>query len=202
MPEFSRPKFATYLEGQPSTLLASAAPPSFPPPSQPAPSLAAAQPAAAQAPTANTPSAAVLATSVDPRLAALPASLTDSTLFHGWETLSFKLYVWLRAHGSRGPGEPLGTDASATSLIHGYVEHGYIEVDVTGSEIERVVGISKNTVTKLARDLQEVGVVTFRGDRVGYHFRLGEWLSQRAAGANLDLQVESYYLEALIARKL
>jgi len=124
---------------------------------------------------------------------ALPPGFADADLFHRWEADSLKLYLWLRAHVRRG--------ATISPAAAG-PRHGYLEADATGAEIEAAIGVSKNTVTKLARQLQDLGVATFRGDRAGYHFRLGEWFAQRAAGADLELRVEAFYLEALLSAPL
>jgi hypothetical protein len=121
---------------------------------------------------------------------ALPPGLPDAALFRGWGADSLKLYLWLRAHVRQGEArEPEAGDA----------RQGYLEVDAAGAEIEQAIGVSKNTVTKLARDLQELGVATFRADRAGYHFRLGEWATRRASGLSLDLTGEVFYLDALLA---
>ncbi len=118
-----------------------------------------------------------------PAALAYPAALADSELFHGWDPAAFKLYFWLRARIRRAEpgGEP---------------RRGYLIADASGAELEAAIGVSKNTVTKLARTLQDLEVATFESDRAGYHFRLGEWHAQRATGLDLELAAEVFYLEA------
>ena len=105
----------------------------------------------------------------------LPEGLTASELFFDWEPASLKLYLWLRSKARIAP--PESDDGVPESGVG--VGFGYIVADVSGAEIERSVGVSKNTITKLARDLQERGIASFSADRVGYHFRLGEWTLYR-----------------------
>ena len=119
----------------------------------------------------------------------LPPGFSDGALFQAWEADSLKLYLWLRAHVRRSP--PLSEDP-------GLERRGYLEVDTTGAAIELAIGVSKNTVTKLVRDLDERRVATSRADRAGYHFRLGEWFARRAAGPNLELVGEAFYLDAIL----
>ena len=119
----------------------------------------------------------------------LPPGLADSDLFHGWGGDSLKLYLWLRARARRGPATTAEPDAE---------QRGFLEADATGADIEQAIGVSKNTVTKLARELQSLGVASVRGDRLGYHFRLGEWFTRKAVDADLDLLAEVFYLEALL----
>ncbi len=75
---------------------------------------------------------------------------------------------------------------------------GYLEVDAAGAEIERAIGVSKNTVTKVVRELRDLRAITFRADRVGYHFRLGEWVAWTTDDADLELRAAAFYLDALL----
>ena len=116
----------------------------------------------------------------------LPA-LTNTDLFRLWDPSALKLYLWLRDRTARSPRRD-----SATS--------GYLTVDATNSELELAIDISKNTITKLTRILQDLRVSTVTADRNGYHFRLGEWLTVPSADLGLPLTADVYYLDALVSR--
>lgn len=116
---------------------------------------------------------------------ALPPDFAQSNLFERAGGHALKLYLWLRARARLGP------DSSADS--------GYLEVEATGAEIERAIGVSKNTVTKLARELDSLGIATFQGGRTGYRFRLGEALARPAGVPGLVLAAEVFYLDAQLA---
>jgi hypothetical protein len=128
----------------------------------------------------------------DPR-SALLANLTTSHLFQAWGGESLKLYLWLRPRARRTHAEPGEA---------GQLQQGYLEAVATGAEIEQAIGVSKNTVTKAARELQDLGVATYQADRTGYRFRLGEWLSRPALHGRAALSGEAYYLDALLAGQI
>ena len=77
---------------------------------------------------------------------------------------------------------------------------GYLTVDATNSDLESAIDISKNTITKLTRILQDLRVCTVTADRNGYHFRLGEWVTVPAADLSLPLTADVFYLDALVSR--
>ncbi len=112
----------------------------------------------------------------------LPPDFAQSALFERMSGDALKLYLWLRAR--------VRLESSPAS------EGGYLEAEATGAEIERAVGVSKNTVTKLARELDSIGVATFQGGRTGYRFRLGETLARPAEVPGLELSAEVFYLDA------
>ena len=114
----------------------------------------------------------------------LPPAFPHSDLFERIGGDALKLYLWLRARARLEPAPSGGA---------------YLEAEATGAEIERVIGVSKNTVTKLARELQILGVATFEGGRTGYRFRLGERLAGPAGEQSLLLTAEVYYLDARLA---
>jgi hypothetical protein len=116
----------------------------------------------------------------------LPA-LTNTELFRLWDPSALKLYIWLRDRATRSPH-----DESAT--------RGFLTVDATNSELESAIDISKNTITKLTRTLQDLRVCTVTADRNGYHFRLGEWVTVPAADLSLPLTADVFYLDALLSR--
>ncbi len=118
----------------------------------------------------------------------LPPDFAQSDLFERMSGDALKLYLWLRARAGLEPGSP--------------VDGGYLEAEATGAEIERAVGVSKNTVTKLARELDSIGVATFQGGRTGYRFRLGERLARPAEVPGLELSAEVFYLDAQLTASL
>ena len=120
-----------------------------------------------------------------PADSALPPSFARSDLFERASGDALKLYLWLRARVRLEPSP----------------DGGYLETEATGAEIERAIGVSKNTVTKLARELDSLGIAAFQGGRTGYHFRLGEGLARAAAVPGLDLTAEVFYLDALLAAR-
>ena len=115
----------------------------------------------------------------------LPPDFAQSDLFERMSGDALKLYLWLRARATleTGPSPDVG----------------YVEAEATGAEIERAVGVSKNTVTKLARELDSLGVATFQGGRTGYRFRLGEALARPAEIPGLALSAEVLYLDAQLS---
>jgi biotin operon repressor len=115
----------------------------------------------------------------------LPPSFARSGLFERMGGDAVKLYLWLRAR-ARVERDPV---AGATYLV----------VEATGAEIERAIGVSKNTITKLARELQDLGIATFQGGRTGYRFRVGETLTRPAEVEGLTLAAEVFYLDARLA---
>lgn len=125
------------------------------------------------------------------RRSILPDGLAETELFRRWEADSLKLYLWLRTRAR--PGPPRGDSGQP-------LRRGYLAVDVGGAEIEEAIGVSKNTVTKLARSLRDLGVATFQADRAGYHFRLGEWLAWPGDEAGPELRAEAFYLDALLGK--
>ena len=114
----------------------------------------------------------------------LPPDFAGSGLFERASGDALKLYLWLRARARLAASPPEG---------------GYLEAEVTGAEIERAVGVSKNTVTKLARELDSLGIATFQGGRTGYRFRLGETIARPAELPGLELRSEVFYLDAQLA---
>ncbi len=116
----------------------------------------------------------------------LPA-LTNTDLFRLWDPSALKLYLWLRDRAARSPRRDSGV-------------RGFLTVDATNSELELAIDISKNTITKLTRILQDLRVCTITADRNGYHFRLGEWVTVPAADLSLSLTADVYYLDALVSR--
>lgn len=132
-------------------------------------------------------------TSVERPGVSLPPGFADSDLFRRWGADALKLYLWLRAHVR--PGRALPGEEGAG------LRRGYLEADASGAEIEAAIGVSKNTVTKLARELRDLGVATFDAGRAGYHFRLGEWLARRTGDSGLALRAEAFYLEALLSSR-
>ena len=116
---------------------------------------------------------------------ALPPDFAQSDLFERMSGDALKLYLWLRAR--------VRLDPSSSA------EGRYLEAEATGAEIERAIGVSKNTVTKLARELDSLGIATFQGGRTGYRFRLGEALGKPAAIPGLELSAELFYLDAQLA---
>ena len=118
-------------------------------------------------------------------LLGLPA-LTNTELFRLWDPSALKLYLWLRYRTERSPRR----DSLA---------HGYLTVDATNSDLELAIDVSKNTITKLTRILQDLGVCTVTADRNGYHFRLGEWITLPAAHLSFPLTADVFYLDALVS---
>jgi hypothetical protein len=119
-------------------------------------------------------------------IAGLPA-LTNTDLFRLWDPSALKLYIWLRDRAIRSPRRDP-------------VAHGFLTVDATNSELELAIDISKNTITKLTRILQDLRVCTVTADRNGYHFRLGECVTVPSADLSLPLTADIYYLDALVSR--
>ena len=116
---------------------------------------------------------------------ALPPAFPHSDLFERFGGDALKLYLWLRARARLVPAA--------------HQDEAYLEAEATGAEIERAIGVSKNTVTKLARELQALGVASFEGSRTGYCFRLGERCSRPAGVDGLTLAAEVFYLDAWLA---
>jgi hypothetical protein len=127
---------------------------------------------------------------VDP---ALPPSLPQSDLFARMSGDALKLYLWLRARARVESPSPSSAPSSAPTDI------AYLEAEATSAEIERAVDVSKNTVTKLARELQTLGLVTFQGGRTGYRFRVGETLSRSCEPEGVVLSAAVFYLDARLA---
>jgi hypothetical protein len=119
-------------------------------------------------------------------LPGLPA-LTNTELFRVWDASALKLYLWLRYRAERSPRRDS-------------VSQGFLTVDATNSELELAIDVSKNTITKLTRILQDLGVCTVTADRNGYHFRLGEWVTVAATHLSLPLTADVFYLDALVSR--
>ncbi len=116
---------------------------------------------------------------------ALPPDFAQSDLFERMSGDALKLYLWLRTRARLEPPPPS--------------DGGYLEAEATGAEIERAIGVSKNTVTKLARELDSLGLATFQGGRTGYRFRLGESLARPGGIPGLPLAAEVFYLDAQLA---
>jgi hypothetical protein len=118
----------------------------------------------------------------------VPPAFPRSRLFESLGGDALKLYLWLRERA-----RVVAPDPSTPA---------YLEAAVTSQEVERAVGVSKNTVTKLARELQALGVASFESGRAGYLFRLGEVISSRTRASDLPLTATVFYLDARLAADL
>jgi len=122
---------------------------------------------------------------------ALPTAFVEDPLFRRWSGESQKLYFWLRARvGHEEPGAP--------DDYHQARDDGFLAAYATADDMmERAVDCSRNTLTKLIRELADLGVAQVRPSRRGYVFLLGEtfatlrWHRRR-------IVVDAFYLDQLV----
>lgn len=122
---------------------------------------------------------------------ALPRHFVGAPLFRSWSGDSQKLYFWLRARVGRD--DPLAPDDYRQLLAAGYLV-AYATAD---EMMEQAVACSRNTLTKLIRELGERGVAQVRPVRRGYVFLLGERIQATARWRGQPLRCEAFYLDQL-----
>ncbi|HVC33582.1 MAG TPA: hypothetical protein VNL16_08745 [Chloroflexota bacterium] len=132
-------------------------------------------------------------TRLTPEPIALPARFVDSPLYRRWSGDGQKLYFWLRARVDEDT--PLAPDDYRQ--LRG---EGYLATYATAEELmDRAIDCSRNTLTKLIRDLADLGVLEVRPARRGYVFVLGERLSATTRADRRPLDVEVFYLDQLVS---
>ena len=123
----------------------------------------------------------------------LPRRFVDAAIFRQWSGDSQKLYFWLRSRAGRD-------DSLAPDDYRQLRDEGYLVAYATAEEMmDRAVDCSRNTLTKLIRDLEELGVAQVRPARRGYMFLLGERLSTATRWKSRPVTVDVYYLDQIIA---
>lgn len=123
---------------------------------------------------------------------ALPASFTDAPLFRQWSGDGQKLYFWLRARVDRD-------DPRAPDDYRSLRAAGFLVAYATAEELmARAVDCSRNTLTKLLRELPALGVARCQPARRGYVFTLGERVGATTRG-HQPVALEVFYLDQLVA---
>jgi len=121
----------------------------------------------------------------------LPRRFVDSDLFRTWSGDSQKLYFWLRARCGRE--DPLAPESYQQLLADDYLAT-FATAELL---MERAIDCSRNTLTKLIRELVERRVAQVPATRPGYVFILGERERSRWQPAIFSSDV--FYLDRLVA---
>lgn len=118
-------------------------------------------------------------------------AFVEAPLFRRWSGDGQKLYFWLRARVGRD--EPNAPDDYRLAR-----DEGYLAAYATADELmERAVECSRNTLTKLIRELADLGLAQIRPTRPGYVFLLGEsYATLRWNQRRVSLTV--FYLDQLV----
>jgi len=124
---------------------------------------------------------------------ALPARFVAAPLFRRWSGDSQKLYFWLRARLDRE--EPAAPEEYRRLRGEGYL----VAYSTADEMMDGAVDCSRNTLTKLIRELADLGVARVQPARRGYLFILGEThlLPLRQGGP--PARVAVLYLDQLVA---
>lgn len=123
----------------------------------------------------------------------LPSRFVDAPIFREWSGDSQKLYFWLRSRVGRD-------DSLAPDDYRQLRDEGYLVAYATAEEMmERAVDCSRNTLTKLIRDLEELHVAQVRPARRGYTFLLGERLTVATRWNSRRVAIDVYYLDQIVA---
>jgi hypothetical protein len=125
----------------------------------------------------------------------LPPRFVDAPIFRQWSGDSQKLYFWLRARVGRDA--PLAPDEYRELRNEGYLV-AYATAD---DMMDRAVECSRNTLTKLIRDLAELGVAQVRPTRRGYIFVLGERSSVTTRWMSRPLDLDVFYLDQIVGAR-
>jgi hypothetical protein len=123
----------------------------------------------------------------------LPRCFVDSPLFREWSGDSQKLYFWLRARIGRA--DPLAPETYRQLLADNYL------ATFASAELlmEQAVDCSRNTLTKLIRELAERRVAQVPATRPGYVFILGERQPRQTRWLSESITCDVYYLDQLVA---
>ena len=123
---------------------------------------------------------------------ALPLPFVESALFPSWSGDSQKLYFWLRARINQPA--PLAPDLYQQFQVEGFLA-SYATAETL---MEQAVECSRNTLTKLMRELVDREVAQVHPTRPGYVFLLGERVTISLHWHNRPTTVAVYYLDTFL----
>lgn len=124
----------------------------------------------------------------------LPRYFVDTPIFRLWSGDGQKLYFWLRNRVGRE--DPLAPDDYRQLRAEGYLAAYATAEDM----MDHAVDCSRNTLTKLIRDLNDLGVAQVRPARRGYVFLLGERSTVATRWDTRPFAVDVFYLDQIVAQ--